>query len=617
MKKYTLKQRLQYQFDNIMSKGSVALVGMLFLATALVAMIVGLLMVFLDGGDTGWGENIWLSIMHIIDAGTITGASTEDMWLLVLLSIATICGLFVTSILIGIITTGFENKLNELRKGASKVLEKEHTVILGFNDNVYSLISELVIANENRKRPCIVILAEMDKEEMDTAIAENIEDTKNTRIICRSGSFSEPQILDRCSIEYCRSIIINDERDFVTIKAILSINNYLKERCLDGQYPHIVSSISEKGNYEATSIISMGNVETVLVEDFIARIIAQACRQPGLANVLVELFDYDGDELYFESFAELTGKSFGEVLNYFEKAAVFGIQRGEKTLLAPSMDTILEVDDELILLVEDDGMAKTKEYKSIDVSKFKTQMKLAPACENILIIGINSMLQAILEEMDDFLHTGSKVIVANDVVVEDDKLCSNNFKNISIEYCECNTLDRVNLAELVKENISHILLLSEDSEDYEMVDSKTLLKLIHLRDIGKKNDLAFNITSELKRVENQKVAQITDVKDLVIGSNIVNLILTQISENRKLLKVFQELLDDEGSEIHIRPAENYVKLDTAMNFYNVTSVVSELGEVAIGYKKKTDSSFEVITNPLKSDEIVFGEGDAIIVLSLE
>ena len=36
MKKYTLKEKFQYHFDNIMSKGTASLIGILFGITALV-----------------------------------------------------------------------------------------------------------------------------------------------------------------------------------------------------------------------------------------------------------------------------------------------------------------------------------------------------------------------------------------------------------------------------------------------------------------------------------------------------------------------------------------------------------------------------------------------------
>ncbi len=326
MKNYSLREKLSYQFDNMMAKGTIALVGMLFGATALVVVLAAIILVLIGQEGSTFGANVWQSIMYIIDAGTITGAETSDVGFLVVMSLVTLCGLLVTSILIGIITTGFEEKLNDLKKGNSRVIEKNHTVILGFDNNIYSLISELITANENQKDGVIVILSEEEKEVVEQAVLENIAEFKTTRIICRTGNITDDYMLERCSLETCRSIIINQEEDFMTVKAILAINNYLKR--FEGKIdpPHMVATLKEQSNYDVAQIIADGNAEIVLVGDAFSRIIAQTCRQPGLSNVLIELFYYDGDELYFETAKEIAGKTFAQALNYYDKAVAFGFK---------------------------------------------------------------------------------------------------------------------------------------------------------------------------------------------------------------------------------------------------------------------------------------------------
>jgi hypothetical protein len=89
--------------------------------------------------------------------------------------------------LIGVIFTGIDNKLTDLCKGRSFVLEREHTIIFGWSSEIFSVISELVAANESRARACIVILAPKDRVEMEDEIRERVGKTKNTRIVCRTG----------------------------------------------------------------------------------------------------------------------------------------------------------------------------------------------------------------------------------------------------------------------------------------------------------------------------------------------------------------------------------------------------------------------------------------------
>ncbi len=615
-KKRDWKTVLRYKFDNLMSKGAVALVGILFLATTIVVVLTGVLVFVFGQGSIR--ANIWQSIMHVIDAGTITAADTANVPNLILMSVVTLCGIFITSILIGIITTGFEEKLNTLKKGNSMVVESGHTLVLGFNDSVYTILSELIEANANQKDGCIVILTPQDKEEVETEIAKNILDFKTTRIICRTGSITDVHMLQQCSIDTCRAIIINEQEDFTTTKAILAIVSFFKSRPEIQEPAHVVATISDDMNYEAAKIAGEGNAELILVNDAVSRIIAQTCRQPGLSNVLVELFDYDGNELYFETFPSLAGKKFGDILNSFEMATPMGIRRDKAIFINPDNDFVLESNDDVLLLVEDDGMAKplSNPISKPDIEPYVSHDIVEVSPDTVLILGTNALLEQILLQLDEFFLEGSTVILADENVDTPElKELSKQLKQVRLETVSCDTNLRSNLETLVNGKIDHVLLLSADDCDTERSDAMTLLKLIHLRDIAQKQDRLFSITSELKNITNQRLAQVAEVNDLVVGSNIVNLILTQVSENRDLSRVFKELLQQEGSEIYIRKAAHYVQLHKEMDFYTVTEIVKQKNEIAMGYKMQRGKSFEIVTSPLKSEVLSFGEDDYIIVLA--
>ena len=70
--------------------------------------------------------------------------------------IATLGSLFLISILIGTISSGIDGKLEELKKGRSRVLETNHTLILGWSEKVFSIILEIIEANSNQKNPSIL-----------------------------------------------------------------------------------------------------------------------------------------------------------------------------------------------------------------------------------------------------------------------------------------------------------------------------------------------------------------------------------------------------------------------------------------------------------------------------
>lgn len=613
MKKGSLKQRIQYHFDNIMSKGTIALIGLLCSATLALVCIAGLICLFL-GVDGGIGETIWLSFMHALDPGTITTDTLENLPYVALQTIVTICGIFISSILIGIISSGLERKLSSLRKGTSVVLEDGHTIILGFNDNIYTLINELIGANENQKDGCIVVVGEEEKEVMEDAIAARFPDTKTTRIICRSGSPCEPHILERCSAETSKSIIINEYNDPQSIKIILALTAYLKDKELTHPNLYFTVAINDAQNVEAARIAGEGRAEVIFANDAISRIIAHTCRQPGLSQVLVELFDYDGDELYFEDVKELRGLTFKDTLNRFDKAVVFGIRNDSGTYLNPPMDTPITAEDKLILLEDDDGSFEVNTIPKIEedfIIKEIPERKLVET-DDLLVLGSNPMLPAILKEYDCYVDEGTRVVIVTD---EDLDLSDETYRYINPEIRKEININRKRMEELLTEDLDNVLILSDINMEPEEADAKTLLHLIYLWDIIKKTKHRVSITSEMRRTVNQRLAIQSRSDDFVIGSNIVNLLMTQIAENRELTALFEDILDEEGSELYMKPMENYVQLNVPVDFYTVTESASRQGHIAIGYKKIVNDEMVIVTNPSKKDKVTYVEGDLLIVVA--
>jgi hypothetical protein len=130
----------------------------------------------------------------------------------------TIAGLFIFSSLIGSISSGIDESISNLRKGKSKVIETNHTLILGYSSMIYSVISESCLANESQKKAIIVILADRDKVEMEDDIRAKIEDTKTSKIIVRSGNPLDLRDLLMVNYNEAKAIILlSPEKKNLTI----------------------------------------------------------------------------------------------------------------------------------------------------------------------------------------------------------------------------------------------------------------------------------------------------------------------------------------------------------------------------------------------------------------
>ena len=611
MKKRSLRGCISYWIDCMMSKGPVAMCVLLFAITFAIVVVIGVI-ASLISDDGGFLYQTWYSLMCVLDVGNLGATDTGNTIYLILMSLATLCGLFLTSGLIGIIATGVDEKLGDLRKGTSVVQESGHTVIIGFDNNTYEILRELIEANSNKKKACIVVLGEQSKEKMEDAISSHISDTKTTRIICRSGGLHESYALGRCSVETCKSVIINVHDDAETVKVLLSLSAYVRNKELTNPDLRFVCSLQDSQYVEASNIAGEGRAAVIYAKDAIARIISNTCRQHGLSQVLTELFNFSSNELYFEKVPELAGKSFKEAVMSFSNAIVVGLSAEGQVKLNPPMDTKIGKNDELVLLELDDGAYRYHSAKAVDDSKIcKGASVCATANDHLIVLGSNDKLSTILAEYAKYVEKGTRVVVVDDDLDKDEL---GVYDKLDITICT-EPVTRKLLCNFIKEDVNNILLLNDDSQAPEASDSQTLLRLILLRDIADKNNLSFFITTEMRSVDNQKLASQARVDDFVIGSNFASLILAQISENPKILPLIDELLDEDGSEMYMKPASNYVSIGVPVDSYILTESAARKGEIYLGYRHIGETKGNVVVNPNKEDLIVFGENDQIVVIA--
>jgi hypothetical protein len=194
-------------------------------------------------------------------------------------------------------------------------------------------------------------------------------------------------------------------------------------------------------------------------------------------------------------------------------------------------------------------------------------------------------------------------------------------KNEMVTFQSGDITDRRLLEELAPQNYQHVVVLSySDILEKQQADAHTLITLLHLRDMANQSGVDFSIVSEMLDLRNRTLAEVTQADDFIVSDKLVSLILSQVSENKLLNAVFTDIFDPEGSEIYLKPAGDYVVLDSAVNFYTVVESARRRGETAFGYQIKAHSgnatkSYGVVVNPEKSAEIIFSEEDRIIVLA--
>jgi Trk K+ transport system NAD-binding subunit len=341
--------------------------------------------------------------------------------------------------------------------------------------------------------------------------------------------------------------------------------------------------------------------------------------------VYTELLDFGGDEIYFREFSELTGKTYGDALLAFETSAVMGVRRADRTiLLNPPMDLTLESGDQVFAITADDDtlVLSGLEKPAVDAAVIRSGERAEKGLpEKALILGWNRCAGTIIRELDNYVPQGSSVLVVAEMDIQAEiEACAGDLSNQTLAFLMGDTTDRQLLDSLEAHEYDHVIVLAYAHLDVEDADAKTLVTLLHLRDIAVHDDTPFSIVSEMLDLRNRQLAEVAHVDDFIVSDHLISLMLAQLSENPDLHAVYADIFDPEGSEVYLKPVQDYVETGKPVNFYTVVEAARRRGQTAIGYRitaeaNNPEKSYGVVTNPRKSMPVTLTPADRVIVIS--
>lgn len=571
-------------------------------------------------------ETFWQTLMHVIDQGTITG---EFGWMYrVIMFVPTLLGILLVATFVGLITSRINIILTDLRKGKSIVVERNHIVILGWSNKIFSILNELISANINQKRARIVILAPKDKIEMEDEIKEKVVKSRKVKVICRTGNPIDLDDLEIVNPHDAKSIIIvspdESNYDAQNIKCILAIVNHPNRK---QDLYHIVAEIKTDKNREVANIIGGDELTLIVSNEVIARIGVQTCLQSGLTAVYNSLLDFSDEEIYIKTIKSLQDKTFRDAVMGFEDVTVMGIQRlNGIVLLNPKENTKIKEGDKIVYIAEDDFslpavnlLPKTLQSQCIKVQ----DQPDGRFPKKILILGWNVQGATMVRELNDYVLKGSELFIVADEIerIKSDLDALLDLENLSVSLIYGDITERRVLNGLHIEEYSNVMILSYSHKmNIQDADANTLVTLMHLRDIKRQKNAQFTIVSEMLDLKNRTLAEIAKPDDFIISDHIISLIVSQLAENKELFAVFEELFDSHGIEIYLKPVHLYLQELENVNFYTVCEAALQRRETAIGFRRyahaaQPELNYGIVLNPRKSDLIHFSAEDKIVVLA--
>lgn len=645
------KQRLKYRVDTFMANGGSssfkALTAAFLAIFFLIAGFRGLLHFIspeasLQYENLDFLGNIYITFLQLTDPGNMAQDILSSPWYKIFAVLAGLAGVVLLSALIAFITTALDQKLNELKRGRSKVIETNHTLILGWNEQrIVEIIREIILANESEDDGCVVILADMDKEAMDDTLRLQVPDRKTTRIVTRSGRVSTLANLNMVSIEHCRSIVIlgmcedtalpeaKVKSDAAVIQTILAASGKtLKEN---------VNIVAEIFNESYRNIIEnsfSSRIVIVNTSEILAKLLVQTSRSVGLSAVYNEILSFDGCEMYFYGVEDWRNTRFGDLAFYFPDGVPMGVRTSDgKLMLNADLDYVMRDGDEIVIVADDDSTIEFRSEKVVEpgVIPFVNTV-LEQQTEKELLIGWNHKAPNIIREFADYVIEGSVI----DVMLYDPteterreiRQLDEEIGNIKINLVELNPLSREDLLSLDPFDYNNIIILAGAGTGGDLpaqqVDSANIVTLLLLRSIFDDHPEASASTkliTEILESQNQPIVAQAGVKDIIISNQLVSMIIAQVSEDVEIKNVYDDIFQEDGSEIYLKPLALYTdRFPLKASFGDLIKLAQQRNEVCIGIKIKADESDAGANNgvnliPPKDQVFALTAKDSLVVLA--
>jgi hypothetical protein len=537
--RFTLKQRLRYRFDNGLARGIWVVLIWLGAVTPVQVLLVstGTWLLRLGPGDepTSFPEGVWLAMGRYLDAGTFSGDQGSGYRVFSVL--ITLVGIFIGAVIIGLVSSAIERRLEELRRGQSAVIERGHTLIIGRSEKLPVVISELVEANRSTRGHVIVVLSPDDVVDVIDSLNRDVGDLGNSRLVVRSGEPTRLGDLRRMNPADARSIIVLspkvEESSAYVVKVILGLNRLLGAQSVVS----ILAEVEDTGTAVALREVVGDRLIAISPTQIIARITAQASRAAGLGLIYQELLDFDGDEMYFKLIPQhLVGRNLGEVLMSSATATIIGLHSADGNVaLNPPLDTVLASGDCVIGIAEDDSVFTMDLVPAPwELGDTRAWESMAAKRERTLLIGWNPMAPMIIDEIESHVATNSELVVLIDGDLHASAAVSSTISSLglvnqSLQLVEGDTINRTAISAVAASGVfDHYLILCENPPyGVDEADARVLLSLMHLRSVGSVQN--GNIVAELRDPNDVELANDGAGDDFIVSQRLISLLLASPS----------------------------------------------------------------------------------------
>jgi len=594
---------LHYKIERLFKQKPIVKIFTLFFIS-FIALFVGSLFYYIFV-DTDYAFSLWASWTFLSDPGThVAETQFEGKFIGIII---TIIGMLFFATLVGILTSGIEEKLDELKKGRSIVVEKNHIVILGWSSKIFSIINQISKAKEKENKNVIVILADKEKDLMDTEIADNTQLFSNTEVITRTGELFRHEELSKVSLNEAKILIILDEdkkfSDNIKIRILLTIKKY---------HPINIPIIIEIQNEITLEIIkkfSSENIYPFIMLRTINRLIAQSVVNPGVGEIYSKILDFNGPSFYVIDVPLLIGLNYSNILFQNDQVCICGISSKKEINFCPNSDYKIKPDDKLVVLC--DGKHNIQNLingnvKDYQILNYKGNLSHLEKDKQILIIGNHIFLNDLINEIYEYFDSTFKITI----IASSDPNFEKKENIILINETFENYMKNSGMDLKIFDNI--IIFSNNEKDDKFTNDSEVLVNYIYVRDllIGQNN--VKHIVAEIFDENTERIMTDESNLDFIISEDLISKYISTIAFNNEIYEAWEDLFSPGGNLIQVKNIAEIFQNIKSFSFNDISKNMYDNNALLIGY---IDEKNTVHLNPnKKSNERQWSEIEKLIYI---
>ena len=243
--------------------------------------------------------------------------------------------------------------------------------------------------------------------------------------------------------------------------------------------------------------------------------------------------------------------TFEEIMIRTDRAVPSGVYRNGSILVNPPADFILEEDDRILVFAEESDSAILRKDAPPGKKLREAVMTRSEEETDIVILGRNETLPVILKELPE--NVTGVWLVCPDISEKEKQrlLTAGAARNLNLRFYEEDPESEDYLEKLAR-MAGHVVILGDHEKDPEQADMEAIFLLLNLRELRRDLELDYNITVEMQKEHNQKLAGSGESTDYLVTSSMSSLILAQLAESPALIDVFREILSNEGNELYLK-----------------------------------------------------------------